>query len=64
MPFLGDAKNLIDRFDVRAHLDRVEEYAGDETQILDEGEEGRSCNYERYRTIVRNEASNGKLLCN
>ncbi|XP_077866126.1 CLK4-associating serine/arginine rich protein-like isoform X2 [Saccoglossus kowalevskii] len=53
MPWQGDAHNLIDRFDVRAHLDYIPEYNHSPFQDLDAEE--RKCNYERYRTLVQSD---------
>ncbi|GFT05561.1 hypothetical protein NPIL_394872, partial [Nephila pilipes] len=52
MPWQGHSDNLIDRFDVRAHLDIIPEY----TPKNDDGiiEDRQAC-YERYRTLVQND---------
>ncbi|KAK9721443.1 Alternative splicing regulator [Popillia japonica] len=52
MPWQGHADNLIDRFDVRAHLDFIPpiKKADDEEATYDE----RQLNYERYRIIAQN----------
>ncbi|KAK3716936.1 hypothetical protein RRG08_026726 [Elysia crispata] len=58
MPWQGDNTNMIDRFDVRANLDLIPPYVPDKTSqsdALDEDE--RFGNYERYRTLVENEAA-------
>ncbi|XP_013401911.1 CLK4-associating serine/arginine rich protein isoform X3 [Lingula anatina] len=59
MPWQGDQNNLIDRFDVRAHLDIIPHVIREESPepSIPEDEEERSCNYERYRTMVQNECS-------
>ncbi len=54
---------MIDRFDVRSHLDYLVEYKdpqdnGDEPIEIKDNEE-RMLNYERYRTLVQNEAVGG-----
>lgn len=52
MPWQGHADNLIDRFDVRAHLDFIPPVTnkdGDEPTY-----EERQCNYERYRILAQN----------
>ena len=61
MPWMGDNSNLIDRFDVRAHLDRldIENNTSNTGESLpnstaDEIIE-RQINYERYRNLVQNE---------
>ncbi|XP_063994017.1 CLK4-associating serine/arginine rich protein-like [Diachasmimorpha longicaudata] len=55
MPWQGHDDNLIDRFDVRAHLDWIP----DPTNTIDMDvaltSEDRHINYERYRIIVQNE---------
>lgn len=52
MPWQGQADNLIDRFDVRAHLDFIPpvQEQDEEAMTLDE----RHLNYERYRIIAQN----------
>lgn len=52
MPWQGQQDNLIDRFDVRAHLDYILEIKKDETTEL--SQEERQLNYERYRIIAQN----------
>uniref|UniRef100_A0A8C4QZB4 CLK4-associating serine/arginine rich protein n=1 Tax=Eptatretus burgeri TaxID=7764 RepID=A0A8C4QZB4_EPTBU len=54
MPWQGESTNMIDRFDVRAHLDIIPEAKPDVDRSFDEAEE-RKCNYERYRCLVQNE---------
>lgn len=57
MPWQGDTNNMIDRFDVRAHLDYIPEYTPPFlialSPELDNDE--RKCNYERYRGLVQND---------
>ncbi|XP_041035099.1 CLK4-associating serine/arginine rich protein [Carcharodon carcharias] len=57
MPWQGDTNNMIDRFDVRAHLDYILEYTPPFlcalSPELDNDE--RKCNYERYRGLVQND---------
>lgn len=58
MPWQGHPDVLIDRFDVRAHLDTIPEYkAPTEAPALsdEQREEERQANYERYRTLVQND---------
>ncbi|XP_071981674.1 CLK4-associating serine/arginine rich protein isoform X2 [Engystomops pustulosus] len=57
MPWQGDPNNMIDRFDVRAHLDYIPEYKPPLlTTITPEQEaDDRKCNYERYRGLVQND---------
>lgn len=52
MPWQGDSENLIDRFDVRAHLDFIPAVKKEEEQEL--SQEERQLNYERYRIIAQN----------
>ncbi|XP_015905865.1 CLK4-associating serine/arginine rich protein [Parasteatoda tepidariorum] len=52
MPWQGHSDNLIDRFDVRAHLDIIPEY---KPKNDDEPGEDRQACYERYRTLVQND---------
>lgn len=57
MPWLGDANNMIDRFDVRAHLDYIPTYTPPllNTVTPEQESEERKCNYERYRGLVQND---------
>lgn len=59
MPWQGQTDNMIDRFDVRAHLDYIPEYksAPPLPMTKEEEEEERKCSYERYRTLVENECA-------
>ncbi|XP_041353654.1 CLK4-associating serine/arginine rich protein-like isoform X2 [Gigantopelta aegis] len=58
MPWQGNRDNMIDRFDVRAHLDFIPEYdPKKETPMKVNDDEERHLNYERYRTLVENEAA-------
>jgi arginine/serine-rich splicing factor 16 len=52
MPWQGQADNLIDRFDVRAHLDYIPQVKKEEEEELTFEE--RQINYERYRIIAQN----------
>jgi len=54
MPWQGNASVLIDRFDVRAHLDFIPEVQSSETTYPEEAKECRPLNYERYRILVQN----------
>ncbi|XP_052866931.1 CLK4-associating serine/arginine rich protein [Anopheles cruzii] len=58
MPWQGQKENLIDRFDVRAHLDYIPPVPRTEptdapTEQADDTE--RSMNYERFRVLAQNE---------
>ncbi|XP_058059449.1 CLK4-associating serine/arginine rich protein-like [Anopheles bellator] len=58
MPWQGQKENLIDRFDVRAHLDYIPPVPRSETtdaptEQADDTE--RSMNYERFRVLAQNE---------
>lgn len=59
MPWMGDNSNMIDRFDVRAHLDRLDianNTSNDDIPSTPEEEAlERQMNYERYRNLVQNE---------
>lgn len=63
MPWQGQKDNLIDRFDVRAHLDYIpalptakpDQPAEDDVLDMEE----RSMNYERYRVLAQNEFLGG-----
>lgn len=52
MPWQGQPDNLIDRFDVRAHLDYIPPVKKEEESELTQEE--RQLNYERYRIIAQN----------
>ncbi|XP_033832565.1 CLK4-associating serine/arginine rich protein isoform X1 [Periophthalmus magnuspinnatus] len=60
MPWQGDTSNMIDRFDVRAHLDYIPVYNPSESddQTPEQEMEERKCNYERYRGLVQNDFAN------
>jgi len=53
MPWQGNADILIDRFDVRAHLDFIPEVRKSEA-FPDEAKDMRPTNYERYRILIQN----------
>ncbi|KAF4532166.1 hypothetical protein B566_EDAN002227 [Ephemera danica] len=57
MPWLGQTDNLIDRFDVRAHLDHIPEVPTADVKVssTEDTWEERQVNYERYRILVQNE---------
>ncbi|XP_017886245.1 CLK4-associating serine/arginine rich protein isoform X2 [Ceratina calcarata] len=55
MPWQGNEDNLIDRFDVRAHLDWIPEAPDTIDVDIALTSEDRHINYERYRIIVQNE---------
>ena len=53
---------MIDRFDARSHLDLIEEFtdraSNQERHVLFNAiDEERMCNYERYKTLIQNEAA-------
>lgn len=54
MPWQGDTNNMIDRFDVRAHLDYIPEVRIPEIPPEELSPEERQCNYERYRILAQN----------
>uniref|UniRef100_G3VPH4 CLK4 associating serine/arginine rich protein n=1 Tax=Sarcophilus harrisii TaxID=9305 RepID=G3VPH4_SARHA len=57
MPWQGDTNTMIDRFDVRAHLDYIPEYTPPLLTTISPEQESdeRKCNYERYRGLVQND---------
>ncbi|NXN94784.1 CLASR protein, partial [Rhinopomastus cyanomelas] len=57
MPWQGDTNNMIDRFDVRAHLDYIPMYTPPLLSPISPEQESdeRKCNYERYRGLVQND---------
>lgn len=55
IPWQAQSDNLIDRFDVRTHLETVPKYVKDESADQEESLEERQLNYERYRVLVQNE---------
>ncbi len=57
MPWQGDKSVMIDRFDVRAHLDYIPEPLFAQTDKSVNSSEEKQLNYERYRTLVMIEAS-------
>lgn len=64
MPWQGQKDNLIDRFDVRAHLDyippvpRTNPPDQPDAPDVDDADE-RAMNYERYRVLAQNEFLGG-----
>lgn len=54
MPWQGNKDILIDRFDVRAHLDYIPEVQSTENSYSEESREMRPMNYERYRILIQN----------
>ncbi|VVC94416.1 unnamed protein product [Leptidea sinapis] len=54
MPWQGDPNNMIDRFDVRAHLDYIAETKAPNIPPENLCPEERQCNYERYRILAQN----------
>ncbi|XP_019903429.2 CLK4-associating serine/arginine rich protein isoform X6 [Esox lucius] len=57
MPWQGDTNNMIDRFDVRAHLDYIPTFTPPLLSSVtpEQESEERKCNYERYRGLVQND---------
>ncbi|XP_075233554.1 CLK4-associating serine/arginine rich protein-like isoform X2 [Lycorma delicatula] len=55
MPWQGNQDILIDRFDVRAHLDFIPEVKQTDEQVEALSVEERHINYERYRILVQND---------
>lgn len=54
MPWQGHADNLIDRFDVRAHLDYIPPL-NKSTEPEELNQEERQCNYESFRILAQND---------
>lgn len=54
MPWQGHADNLIDRFDVRAHLDYIPPVTKS-TEPPELSQEERQCNYESFRILAQND---------
>ncbi|XP_026493997.2 CLK4-associating serine/arginine rich protein [Vanessa tameamea] len=54
MPWQGDINNMIDRFDVRAHLDIIPDVKAPDVPPEELNQEERQCNYERYRILAQN----------
>ena len=61
MPWQGNANILIDRFDVRAHLDYIPDVQNEDASYSEEARDSRPLNYERYRILVQNGFLKGKL---
>ena len=56
MPWRGDADSMIDRFDVRAHLDALPPPSVTSPKMTAEEDwEERQANYERYRILIQND---------
>ncbi|RXG69655.1 CLK4-associating serine/arginine rich protein [Armadillidium vulgare] len=57
MPWRGDKESMIDRFDVRAHLDDIPTFDRNEldNSTPEQLWEERQANYERYRILIQNE---------
>lgn len=67
MPWQGQHDVMIDRFDVRAHLDLIPSRPkkDDSDSSQDSGEEvweERQASYERYRILVQNEFIGGEVV--
>uniref|UniRef100_A0A1A9UQ53 DRY_EERY domain-containing protein n=1 Tax=Glossina austeni TaxID=7395 RepID=A0A1A9UQ53_GLOAU len=58
VPWQGQQDNLIDRFDVRAHLDYISPVARTSDNQAELTQEERQCNYERYRILAQNDFLN------
>uniref|UniRef100_A0A0A1X7D9 CLK4-associating serine/arginine rich protein n=1 Tax=Zeugodacus cucurbitae TaxID=28588 RepID=A0A0A1X7D9_ZEUCU len=59
VPWQGQQDNLIDRFDVRAHLDYIPAIPKvNEAESTEVSVEERQCNYERYRILAQNDFLN------
>lgn len=58
VPWQGQQDNLIDRFDVRAHLDYIPPVTKCSDVDNEVSQEERQCNYERYRILAQNDFLN------
>uniref|UniRef100_A0A1A9WC31 DRY_EERY domain-containing protein n=1 Tax=Glossina brevipalpis TaxID=37001 RepID=A0A1A9WC31_9MUSC len=58
VPWQGQQDNLIDRFDVRAHLDYISPVVRNSDNHAELTQEERQCNYERYRILAQNDFLN------
>ncbi len=61
MPWQGNSAIMIDRFDVRAHLDFIPDIHSRNKEKEDLSYEERQINYERYRILVQNDFFSSKL---
>ena len=64
MPWQGNSEVLIDRFDVRAHLDYIQDVKNVEGTFEEEAKDMRPLNYERYRILIQNSFLKGMFLKN
>ena len=62
MPWQGNKEVLIDRFDVRAHLDYLPEVSTNPKEYEEDLKESRPLNYERYRMLIQNSFLKSKAL--
>lgn len=61
MPWQGNKDNMIDRFDVRAHLDMIPDHQSG-PEVVGKEENLSMLNYERYRILIQNEATKSSFL--
>jgi hypothetical protein len=61
MSWQGNHDILIDRFDVRAHLDFIPENTSKEDEEEEISQEERYINYERYRILAQNDFLGGEI---
>lgn len=61
MPWQENSAVMIDRFDVRAHLDYIPDVNPQNREPESLSYEERQINYERYRILVQNDFFNSKL---
>ena len=62
MPWQGNSEVLIDRFDVRAHLDYIQDVKNIEGSFEEEAKDMRPLNYERYRILIQNSFLKGTKI--
>lgn len=60
MPWQGNSAVMIDRFDVRAHLDYIPDVNLQNREPENLSYEERQINYERYRILVQNDFFNSE----
>lgn len=61
MSWQGNQDVLIDRFDVRAHLDYIPEVIPNKKDEEEITPEDRQINYERYRILAQNDFLGGNV---
>lgn len=62
MSWQGNHDIMVDRFDVRAHLDYIPEIKSKQDEEEEPNPEERYINYERYRILAQNDFLGGNFL--